>query len=138
VGDGKKLRHPIYISDMVEGFEIAATHEKVSADIFIMAGPRAVSLIELADEIANVMGVKRPSLKVPKALATPGVVALEAGAKVFKIQPPFTRRSLKFYTGNTAFDISKARNVLGFNPQIDLQEGLQKTYLWLKENNRFN
>src|SRR5690606_21254236 len=43
VGDGKTLRHPIYIDDMVEGFEIAATHEAAPGQTFIMAGPRAVT-----------------------------------------------------------------------------------------------
>lgn len=32
------------------------------------------------------------------------------------------------------FDISKARSKLGFEPQVDLHEGLQRTIAWYKEN----
>jgi GDP-L-fucose synthase len=32
------------------------------------------------------------------------------------------------------FDVSKARNKLGFEPQVDLREGLKRTIAWYKEN----
>jgi nucleoside-diphosphate-sugar epimerase len=131
VGDGKTLRHPIHIDDMTAGFELAATHPNAPGEVFIMAGPRAVTLVELADEIAAVIGVKKPSLKLPKAPVWLGCILLEAGAKVFKYKPPFTRRSLKFYTGNTAFSIQKVKDMLGFDPEIDLKEGLQQTCDWM-------
>jgi nucleoside-diphosphate-sugar epimerase len=136
VGDGKSLRHPIYIDDMLAGFELAATHPRAPSEVFIMAGPRAVTLNELAGEIAAVVGVKEPSLKLPRAPVWLGCVLLEAGAKAFKFKPPFTRRSLKFYTGNTAFSIQKAREIIGFDPLVDLKEGLQRTYDWLSSNGK--
>jgi len=131
VGNGGTMRHPIYIEDMVAGFEIAATHPRAPGEVFIMAGPPAVTLEELANAIAHVMGVKEPTLKLPKAPVWLVCVLLEGGAKVFKYKPPFTRRSLKFYTGNTAFSIQKARDMLGFDPAVDLEEGLQRTHDWL-------
>lgn len=136
VGDGKTMRHPIYIDDMNKGFSIAAEKETIPGDIFVMAGPRAVTLRELADEIARCVGVKPPGMKLPYALVMAGCIVLEGGAKVFKFKPPFTRRSMKFYTGNNAFTIEKAEKYLGFHPKIDLAEGLGKTYQWLKQNDR--
>lgn len=130
VGDGQTLRHPIYIDDMSAGFELAATHERAPGDTFIIAGPRAVTLEELANEIAGRLGVAKPSLHLPLPLVWAGVSALELGVGVLGKEPPYTRRSLKFYTGNTAFRIDKARQTLGFEPQIDLAEGLRCTYEW--------
>lgn len=34
-------------------------------------------------------------------------------------------------------DISKARNLLGYDPQVRIQEGLQQTFQWFKENQDF-
>jgi nucleoside-diphosphate-sugar epimerase len=136
VGDGNTMRHPIYIDDMSEGFTIAAEKETTPGEIFIIAGPRAVTLRELAGEIARCEGVKPPGLKLPYTLVMTGCVVLEGGAKVFKFKPPFTRRSMKFYTGNNAFTIEKAQVNLGFHPKTELAEGLGKTYQWLKQNNR--
>lgn len=136
VGNGKTLRHPIYISDMVAGFEIAAAHPAAPGETFIMAGPKAVSLEELAEGIADCLGVNVPDVKIPKAPVWIAAVLLEAAEKASGRKAPFTRRSLKFYTGNTAFNIQKAAKVLGFSPQVELREGLMKTHQWLLENKR--
>lgn len=133
VGGGKTLRHPIYISDMVEGFEAAATHEEAVGEVFIMAGPRPVTLRELANEIAQTVGVSAPKLKVPKALIWPIAYAFEVAGTTLGRDVPITRRSLKFFTGNTAFVTTKAQEVLGYNAEIDLAEGLQQTYRWMIE-----
>jgi nucleoside-diphosphate-sugar epimerase len=136
VGDGQTLRHPIYISDMIEGFEVAAKHENAPGEIFIMAGPKAVTLEELASGIADYVGVKSPSLRLPKGLVWIGVTLLELGSKVTGIKAPFTRRSMKFYTGNTAFSIEKAAIALDFRPQVSLEDGLRLTSDWLHEKKR--
>jgi nucleoside-diphosphate-sugar epimerase len=133
VGDGQTLRHPIYISDMIEAFEVAAKHKNASGEIFIIAGPKAVTLEDLANSIADCVGVKHPSLKLPKTLVWLGVSLLEGSSKVFGMKVPFTRRSMKFYTGNTAFSIKKAENLLNFIPQTNLDRGLHNTYLWFQE-----
>ncbi len=136
VGDGRTLRHPIYIDDMLQGFEVAATHEQALGEVFIIAGPRAVSLLELTSEIANCTGVPAPGLKLPKALVWPACYFLEAGFAALGREAPFSRRSLKFFTGNTAFVTKKACEQLGFQAQVELSEGLKQTYDWMKENNK--
>ena len=136
MGDGQTLRHPIFISDMVVGFDLASKYEGEPGEIFIIAGPEPVSLEQLASGIADTLGVKSPTLRFPKALVWSGVVGLETIAKITGMKAPFTRRSMKFYTGNTAFSIHKAQSQLNFQPQIGLGEGLRLTANWLSENNR--
>jgi nucleoside-diphosphate-sugar epimerase len=98
-----------------------------------MAGPRAVSLIELASEIAGVVGAPSPALKLPKALVWAGCYALETGFSLIGREAPFTRRSMKFFTGNTSFCTKKAEQLLGFRAVTDLPEGVRKTRQWLLE-----
>ncbi|MFC1923549.1 NAD-dependent epimerase/dehydratase family protein [Chloroflexota bacterium] len=136
VGSGHTFRHPIYITDMVEGFEMAAKHKHAPGNIFIMAGPKPVTLEELASGIAESVDVKPPSLRLPHALVWSGVTVLEAAARITGRKAAFSRRSMKFYTGNTAFSINKAEQVIGFVPKIGLKEGLDMTADWLMENNR--
>jgi nucleoside-diphosphate-sugar epimerase len=118
---------------MVNGFEIAAKHENAPGEIFIMAGPKAVTIEELANGIAECVGVEPPTLRFPKALVWTGVVGLEAIAKITSRKAPFSRRSIKFYTGNTAFSIERAEKLLNFKPKTHLSRGLHNTYLWLQE-----
>ena len=128
VGNGRTLRHAIYIDDMVRAFAVAAAHESAVHDVFIIAGPRATTLHELAAEIARVAGVAPPKLRIPRALVWPGCYLLELTYSALGKEAPFTRRSLKFFTGNTAFSTTKAERLLGFRAEVDLAQGLEQTY----------
>ncbi len=136
VGDGEKLRHPIYISDMLAGFNLASEFEGKPGEVYIIAGLKPATLKQLATGIAESLGVKPPSLILPRSIVWVGVSALELLSRATGMKVPFTRRSLKFYTGNTAFSIKKAETVLDFHPRIDLQDGLKMTAAWLREENR--
>jgi nucleoside-diphosphate-sugar epimerase len=128
VGSGQTLRHPIHVDDMVEGFEIAATHARAPGQVFIMAGPRAVTLVELTSEIASCLGVAPPRVKLPQAPVWFGCFLLELAYRALGKEAPFSRRSLKFFSGNTAFCTEKAANLLNFRASVDLREGLERTY----------
>lgn len=136
VGDGGSLRHPIYISDMVTGFKLAAGYTGKPGEVFILAGKEPSTLKRLANTIADTLGVKRPSIKLPKSLVWVGVAGLEFISNLTGMSVPFTRRSLKFYTGNTAFSIKKAQSRLNFHPQVDLESGVNQTAKWMVENER--
>lgn len=128
VGDGRTLRHAVYIDDMTDAFEAAAQRDEALHEVFIIAGPRATTLRELADEIALVAGVGAPRLHLPKAPVWLGCMVLEAAFGAVGREAPFTRRSLKFFTGNTAFVTKKAETLLGFRAEVGLAEGLEATY----------
>jgi nucleoside-diphosphate-sugar epimerase len=50
--------------------------------------------------------------------------------KLIGRQPPFSRRSVDFFFKHNAYDIGKAKRMLGYQPQIDLRTGMQKTIQW--------
>jgi nucleoside-diphosphate-sugar epimerase len=133
VGMGKNLRHPIYIDDMLAGFEAAAVHPKAPGEVFIMAGPRPVTLEDLVKGIAGCLAVPSPRLRLPKPLVWTGCLISEAVGSALKKPSPFTRRSIKFFTGNAAFDTRKAAEMLDFRAEVELDEGLSRTTLWMKE-----
>jgi nucleoside-diphosphate-sugar epimerase len=66
-------------------------------------------------------------MKVPCA-------AVEGVFKLAGKEPPVSRRSLKFFTESSAFNITKARRSLGYKPKVVLDEGLSKTYRFFVEN----
>jgi nucleoside-diphosphate-sugar epimerase len=49
------------------------------------------------------------------------------------ISPPIYRRRIEFFVNNRAYDIGKARNRLGFAPQVSLDEGLARTAAWYQQ-----
>ena len=48
------------------------------------------------------------------------------------IEPPLHRRRLDFFLKDRAFRIDKAREILGWEPQVGLEEGIGKTLDWYR------
>jgi dihydroflavonol-4-reductase len=132
-GDGRTLRHPIYIADAVKGLELCAEVEGVTGQVYILAGDSPVSVRVLVEMIAEVQGVRPPALRLPVLLGKAGGYALQVAFKPLGRQPPFSQRSLDFFTKGNAYDIGKARHELGFQPHVDLRAGLAETAHWLGE-----
>jgi nucleoside-diphosphate-sugar epimerase len=132
VGSGKTLRHPIFIDDFLAGLELAASRPSSPGQVFILAGPRAVTIQELAEAIATRLGQPAPRLRLPRLPILMAALAIETAYGLVKKPAPLSRRSLKFFTGNTAFNTGRAQTILGFRPKIQLEEGLDRTGAWLQ------
>jgi dihydroflavonol-4-reductase len=124
-GNGRTLRHPIHISDAVRGLELCA-QRGTPGHIYFLAGERAVTLNELVQTIATVQGVRPPRLRLPLFLGLAAAYGIQGLFSLLRRRPPISRRTLDFYMKDNAYDIGKARHELGFEPQIELQAGLQQ------------
>jgi nucleoside-diphosphate-sugar epimerase len=128
LGDGLTLRHCIYISDMIEAFNLCAQQQTAPGRVFIIGDREAVTIRDLIHRMAAVAGASPPRLSVPIGLIRPLCSFIEHFFTSLGKEPPLSERSLKFFTNNTSFDISRAQNELGFVPKVTLQEGLRLTY----------
>jgi dihydroflavonol-4-reductase len=138
VGQGRNLRHCIYISDLLEAFELCATRDEAVGQTFVFGDEAAVTVAQLINEIALTMNVPPPKIKIPLSVAAPICMLTEALFKAGGKEPPLSKRTLEFFTRNTSFDISKARTVLGFIPRVSLRDGLRLTYDHLLQNGQLN
>jgi nucleoside-diphosphate-sugar epimerase len=79
---------------------------------------------------AAMVGVKRlPS--VPFPLAWLGAYLFEVQARVRGKPAQFNRRVVRTMRSNNSFSIRKAEQSLGWQPRIDLAEGMRRTEAWL-------
>ncbi len=102
-GDGSQVRNFTYVSDVVEGFLLAAEHPTPSG-VYTIGGGATVRLSEVLDHISTVVG--KP-LKIEYEPKAPGDVAA------------------------TEADISLARRELGFAPLVDWREGIRRQGDWV-------
>jgi nucleoside-diphosphate-sugar epimerase len=134
LGSGEIFYHLVYVEDLVRGFRLLATHPAAPGDVFILGGAEYLTLNELGAKIARIVGAPPPRIKLP---AWPFQIAgsvVERVCKPLGIDPPIYRRRVDFFTKSRAFTIEKARRVLGYEPQVPLEEGLRRTALWYREN----
>ncbi len=133
IGDGSALFQPAYIDDVVEGFLLCLEKDEAVGEAFIVGGDEYLPLRDLVRLIAEEMDVEVSSLQLPMAPFLWAARACERIFSPFGIEPPLHRRRLSFFQNNRAFSIEKARRVLGFEPQVSLREGIQRTIRWYRE-----
>jgi len=125
-GRGDKLRHCLFVDDAVESLRRAARSPSAAGGVFVVGDDRAVTVRELLDTAARLQGAPPPR-RLPLALFAVAATAVELLFRTAGREPPVSRRSLRFFTGNTAFDVTRAREVLGWKPRYDLEPGLRET-----------
>jgi nucleoside-diphosphate-sugar epimerase len=104
-GDGSQSRDFTFVDDIADGTIKAL--KKVGYEIINLGGNKPYKLSEVIEKIENLLGKK---------------------AKI--IHKEFHKADLKA----TWADITKAKELLGWEPQISLDEGLRRTIEWFKEN----
>jgi dihydroflavonol-4-reductase len=133
LGDGKIFYHLTYIDDLVEGFRLCGEVAAAAGRTYILAGGEVPTLNELAALIAQEAKVPPPTLHLPVWPFWIAGAACEAVCAPFGIEPPLYRRRVDFFTKSRAFDISRARQELGYAPAVDLRRGIQQTLAWYRE-----
>jgi UDP-glucose 4-epimerase len=106
-GDGMQTRDFIYVEDLCDCIHRAATADGIAGEVFQVAIGAETAILDLAELVKKVTGAESEIRFEPK----------RAG-EIYK----------------SWADISKARQVLGFDPQIDLEEGITRTVDWYREN----
>lgn len=133
VGSGRPFYHPVYVDDLVAGMLLALDRPEAVGEAFILAGPRYVSQQELAEVIARETGGSVLPFRIPAAPLQWAGSLCEAVCVPLGIEPPVHRRRVDFWTKSRAFSIDKARRLLGYDPQVDLEEGVARTVASYRE-----
>ena len=133
LGSGNTLYQLIYIDDLVDGILLCGLKEQAVGNVFILTGKVPITLNELVKAIAKTVGVDPPRLRFPVAPVYWAGFLCELLCKPLGINPPLYRRRVDFFRKNRSFDISKAREVLGFAPSVDVSTGVSRTTEWYKQ-----
>lgn len=126
-GSGDGRRHMVYVDDVVSAFFKACEREEALGKGLIVAGPRACTLRELLAEITRATGSTRYGFRLPLAPMLGLAAAVEDICAALNLDPPIYRRRMDFFHSDSEFDTSRARRVLGWEPRIDLPEGIRRT-----------
>ena len=133
LGSGDIFYHLTYIDDLIEGFRLCGETAAAANRTYILAGGEVTTLNQLIALIAAEAGVAPPALKLPVWPFWMAGAACEAVCRPLGVEPPIYRRRVDFFTKSRAFDISRARAEIGYDPQVGLRDGIRTTLTWYKE-----
>jgi UDP-glucose 4-epimerase len=105
-GDGSQIRAWTYVTDMVHGVLACLEHPAAPGQTFNIGNPRsAVTIYDLAQRIKRLTGA-------------PGEIVFQ----------PLHYADVELRIPN----VEKARSVLGWEPLVELDDGLEKTIAWYR------
>jgi nucleoside-diphosphate-sugar epimerase len=128
-GRGEGRRHFVYVTDVAEAFLLACTEPNAANQEMIVAGREALPLREALRALADVCGRPRTGPTVPLKPMLAFVAAIEDMSRLIGVRPPLSRRNMDFYLNDAAFDCSRARALLGWQPKVDVRDGFMRTWL---------
>ena len=128
---GRGVFSPVYVDDLVEGLRLTVDHADAPGEVFTLSGGVGVSCREFFGHYHRMLGTRGPlCLPTPAALAAAGAIdrAARAAGRPTEVNPT----SMRYFTRTGTYSIDKARRVLGYDPQVDLAEGMRRTEAWLR------
>jgi nucleoside-diphosphate-sugar epimerase len=106
-GSGEEERDLLYVSDLVDFVELAIAKQEANFEIFNVGYGSSIPVSELVKKIVSHSG------------------------KDIKIEYDLTKPTIKT---KLCLDTAKAKSSLGWAPKVSLDEGIEKTIKWRKEN----
>lgn len=132
IGSGETYYHMTYIDDLCRGIILCGEHPAAAGQAFLLAGEKHTTLNDLVGCIAEACGVKPLPMHIPIGPVLAAAYACDAICRPLRISPPLYPRRVQFFSKDRAANITKAVTLLGYQPQVSLEEGIRKTAAWYR------
>ncbi len=104
-GDGRQTRSFLYITDLIDGIVRLVARDRVPHLVYNLGSDQEITILELALLVKKLTGSSSEIIHTPP-----------------RPDDPRRRRP----------DITRAREVLGWEPRVSLEEGLRETIEWVR------
>jgi nucleoside-diphosphate-sugar epimerase len=117
----------VFVADVARAALRACVTPGAAGQEMIVAGPRAAPLREILSTLARALDRRSCGPKLPLWPMLALAAMTEDACGLLGVKPPIYRRRMDFYRNDAGFDCSRAFDVLGWRPAVDLDEGFGRT-----------
>ena len=130
-GRGDGIMTPVYVDDLVDCIVRALVHPDAGGVAVTAWDGVPVSAADFFAFHARMLGRDRvPTLPAP--LVRAGAMAEELRARALGQTPSVTRQSLVYISRRAVYPNTRARTLLGWEPQVALAEGMARSEAWAR------
>jgi nucleoside-diphosphate-sugar epimerase len=123
-----------YVQDVIQAILLAAESQTKSGEIFFLSDGTDYRIEEIGDIFAQAMEVTALRIRIPKQMILGIAFLSEYFSKISRRPSLISKGKAKeMVQEDWTCDITKAKTILGFQPQFQLSQGARLTYQWYKK-----
>ena len=129
---GRGIHSPVFVDDLVAGIVRAATAPEAAGRVITLSGGVGVETRDYFGRLGRMAGMKVPA--VPTSVALAGAAGLDRVARLRGVPNELTPDGVRYLAERRGtYGIRTARELLGWSPEVDLDEGMARTEGWLRD-----
>jgi nucleoside-diphosphate-sugar epimerase len=128
---GKGVFTPVYVDNLIDAVLLAAIKPEGAGQVFTISDGQTVTTREFFGFYYRMLGRKGPVV-LPTSVAV-GVTTI--GATIARMRRASTERNpttVRYLARTGGYSIDKAQRLLGYQPRVDLDDGMRRTEDWLR------
>ncbi len=136
IGTGENPFSLVYVKNFVTALALLCDNDKAIGQIYHITDGHDITRKEFIGKLASKFGYPMPTVHVPVQVAKIACPVLEFINKATRShKPPLLNKfKMKFMHTPLTFDISKAKNQIGYKPSVPFDKALDETVEWFKKN----
>jgi NAD(P)-dependent dehydrogenase (short-subunit alcohol dehydrogenase family) len=133
IGSGRDLLDAVYVDDVADAFVAAADTPAAAGETFLIGG-EAVDWNRFFGAYAAM--ADRPLRRLPAAPLRAGARVAATVTRALTGRTRVNAEAIDVMTSRATYDHGKARRILGYAPEVGLEEGMRRTAAWLRSSGR--
>ncbi|HEX8053195.1 MAG TPA: NAD(P)-dependent oxidoreductase [Thermoleophilaceae bacterium] len=129
---GRGIFSPVYVDNLVDGYVLAASAPAAEGQVFTISDGVGIECREFFAHHHRWLGVSGPRT-VPTGVALLLAGVNDRARRIAGRETEVNPGAVRYFTRPGTYSIEKARTLLGYEPGVGLDEGLERTRAWVVE-----
>jgi nucleoside-diphosphate-sugar epimerase len=129
---GRGIVSPVYLDNLVDGIVLAASEPRAVGHVFTITDGLGIENRSFFAPYHEWLGKTGPR-SLPAALMSAATWPIERVAELRGGESDLNPQTIAYFRRRGTYSIRKAREVLGYDPRVDLDEGMRRTREWAEE-----
>jgi nucleoside-diphosphate-sugar epimerase len=129
---GRGVVSPVYVDNLVDGIVLAASEPRAVGQVFTLTDGIGVENRRFFAPYHEWLGKSGPR-SLPGGLMKAATWPVERIAEARGGESDLNPQTIAYFRRRGTYSIRRAREVLGYEPKVDLEEGMRRTREWAEE-----
>ena len=129
---GQGRLNPIYIDDLVDALASAIVVPGATGQVLNVTAGQPVSPLDFFTHYARMLGLAPPR-QLPLSVLGPAAEAMGRVDRLRGRESHLSAFTMRYLARRGVVSGARAREILGWEPRVDLDEGFRRTEAWLHE-----